>query len=350
MKILFGLVGSLLIQTAVAGSIEKSFRPWQGVSDPLIMSATFQRNFSSMPLQGSSKEPKRLWSGDYWALKYGNINYRWNAQYPSGYGYHSPTKEEAMKMTQEQLAVLAPSEKFDLFNGNYDYPLRKEVLGRTSSSFPTWWGICHGWSPATMNHDEPNPVTVTNPDGIQIPFGSSDVKALLSYFYAYKYEASSTHQMGYRCNDKSDYCKHDLNAGAFHIVLTNRVGIDGGTFIADMERKKEVWNHPVSSYRTVITEDNKEPSRDSAWGTWKRVRVQTNVNFVLGLERNTWNPVLGTNMQKLTTRHYEYDLDLARDGTIIGGDWKSKDRPDFLWFVERAPQFDGMFARLGELL
>ena len=49
---------------------------------------------------------------------------------------------------------------------------------------PAWAGYCHGWAPAANRFEEPLPVTVRNADGVEIPFGSSDVKALLTYFEA----------------------------------------------------------------------------------------------------------------------------------------------------------------------
>ena len=346
------LCGILFINVASAATVEKLKRPWEGISDPLIMSSTFQRTFRNMPKSGVAKGVKRLWSSDYWALRYGNINNRWNTPRPTGYGYHSPTKEEALKMTDAQLRALAPSEKFDLFNGHYDYPLRKDVATHASPDIPLWMGICHGWAPAAVNHDEPNPITVANPDGVQVPFGSSDIKALLSYYYAYKYRAVSTHQMGRRCEDDlfGDNCKHDMNAGAFHIVLTNRVGIEGGSFIADIERKAEVWNHPITHYTTYIDEDNIEPDYNSARGTVKRVNMRTTMGYVFEIKSNNWYPVIGTRDQVVFEKRYQYYLDINSAGAVIGGDWISKDRPDFLWNVDRVPGFVGMFARLGELL
>lgn len=46
---------------------------------------------------------------------------------------------------------------------------------------------------------QPDAVTLKNADGITIPFGSSDVKALLSYFLA-EYNTVPTPYLGERCN------------------------------------------------------------------------------------------------------------------------------------------------------
>ena len=85
-----------------------------------------------------------------------------------------------------------------------------------------------------------------NPDGIRIPFGSSDIKALVSYYYANGF-ISNTHQMGRRCyedGNRSD-CEEDLNAGAFHIVLVNKIALRNEGIIIDLKRGLEVWNHPI---------------------------------------------------------------------------------------------------------
>src|SRR5690606_30831614 len=139
---------------------------------------------------------------------------------------------------------------------------------------PLWHGICNGWSPASVNHNEPTPKTLVNPDGVRVPFGSSDITAMLSHYYAFRHQVRSTHQMGKRCNFWIEPNCHDhLNAGAFHIVLTNKVGLQGSSFIADVERSRAVWNHAVNEYKTTIVNSYASPAKDSAPGTVRRVRV-----------------------------------------------------------------------------
>ncbi len=43
-------------------------------------------------------------------------------------------------------------------------------------------------------------------------------------------------------------------------------------------------------------------------------------------------------------------LDLDANDKIIGGDWESDNRPDFLWVKYRPANFSGTLWRLGELL
>lgn len=338
-----------LFSTLHSYASSELLKPWQGYSNPAIMNSAFKKTFIDLPLVGQAVGKKKYWSSFYWPLYKGNINFRWNAPNPTGFNLKSPSYVEALLMTPSELAALAPSEKYDLFVGNYNYPLRKEVQKRVSPNRLEWEGICHGWAAAALNHNEPVPVIATNPDGIAVPFGSSDLKGLLSYYYANHYDPVSTHQMGRRCNGRR-HCGDDLNAGAFHIVLSNKVGLEGGSFIADIENGREVWNQVIYNYRTKILNDNLPPIRSSANGTVRMVRVKTTMRVVFNIGRNSWLPVIGTPLQTYLDKDYEYDLDLNTEGAIIGGNWISKNRPDFLWRVDVATKFDGLFSRLNELL
>jgi hypothetical protein len=93
-------------------------------------------------------------------------------------------------------------------------------------------GLCHGWAPASLFYKQPNPVNLPNPDGVIVPFGSSDVKALLTYFVGNYEEAFSTSTyLGERCNYDLDQNPNlgsrpscaDLNAGSFFVQLVNQV-------------------------------------------------------------------------------------------------------------------------------
>ncbi len=339
----------LLLPFSVFAS-PKLFLPWQWYSDPALMSIELERNFEKIPLEAKVEGAERFWSGDYWALNRGNINYRWNSSQRIGFKLQSPTLEEARLMTREQLAALSPSEKYDIFVGNYDYPLRKEVEGIANRRAESWEGICHGWAPASMNHQEPLAKDRMSPEGINVPFGSSDIKALISYYYANGF-ISDTHQMGRRCYDEegeAEDCKEDMNAGAFHLILTNKIAFRQEGIIVDIKRGTEVWNHPLKSYRSEVLKW-KGPKRTSAPGTVKRAKVKTLVRVIYGTN-NYWEPIRATDHQQEGALKYVYFLDLDVNGNIIGGEWDSDERPDFLWVKYRPEEFTGNLARLNELL
>jgi hypothetical protein len=308
----------------------------------------FQRHFSHLPLKGQVRETKNYWSSDYWALNKGSINLRWNSQNPQGFNTRSPGFSDALRMSLSDLKSLSPAEKFDLLNGHYTYPLKASVAKRASPRRKDWEGMCHGWAAAALNHPEPVPRTITNPDGIIIPFGSSDIKALLSYYYAYVYEPVSTHQMGRRCRG-NEFCDQDMNAGAFHIVLSNLVGIRGKGFISDIEPGKEVWNHLAYRYETKVLSQER-PAMDSAPGTRVVVRVRTSFKVVFNIAKNSWEPVQGTPQQTFRDLLFDYELDLDSQEKIIGGKWLSKSRVDFVWTMAKVRTFQKPFANLPRLL
>ncbi len=339
-----------LVMFLGAGNAHALDQAWGRISDPLILSVS-QRNFAALPLEGKVADPERYWSSDFWSRKKGGINLRWNATRVIGHNLRSPSKAQAARMTLDELATLAPTEKLDLFSGNYDYPLKRWVASYAKPSAPSWEGICNGWSEASLHHPEPKPVVVTNPDGIQIPFGSSDIKALLSWYY-HRRDTTDFRMMGARCGRNpfgGDRCRNDLNAGSFHLVLTNKMGLEGGSFIADMDRGHEVWNHVIYEYSSTILNPSLRPLRGSARGTVRVARVKTVVGYVF-VATKSWEPVLGTELQKINKRTYEYYLDLDAAGNVIGGDWISAQRPDFLWTSSPATEFTGVMAKLAEIV
>ncbi len=325
---------------------------WNKVSDPLIMRSDFVYLFSYLPLSGRITDGKKYWSGDYWPLRDGNINYRWNARVKTGFDLKSPTRDELLRMPPRDISELSPSEKYDLLRGRYDYPLKAEVAKLANKDALIWEGICHGWAPATINHNEPLPKTLRNPDGVEIPFGSADIKGLLSYYYAHGFNVATTHQMGLRCfqdnASTTTQCNNDLNAGAFHIVLANMIGLQNRGFIGDMESTSQVWNHPIQSYASTVV-GYARPAVRSAYGTEVVVRLKTTVWFSTEVA-STWEATNGTLNQRFRSRDFEYDLELNTYGDIIGGEWVSKDRPDFLWLKAKPEAYAGMFSDLARLL
>ena len=356
MKVVFFLLFTMTVGQVTLAAPLSIQEAWTGVSLPSIMSEDFLYDFHLLPAGGAAKGSKKFWSGDYWAKRSGSINLRWNDPSRSGYYRYSPSKEQAMKMSLQELSRLSPSEKYDLFTGRYHYPVKDEVALNSDPRAERWEGICHGWAPATMNHNEPTPKNMVNPDGIVIPFGSSDIKALLSYYYAFEFKVANTHQMGRRCNGSgrlgrmtnSFDCGQDLNAGAFHVVLANKIGIAGEGFIADMERTTQVWNHPIHSYYTRVLRVRRRGMR-SAPGTMNVIRVATTLTYV-NETANYWQPIIGTTGQRMVTKEFVYDLDINAFGQIIGGEWISNNHPDFLWTTEKALIWVGEFDRLHELL
>ena len=317
-----------------------------GVHEKELLGLKMFMNFDLLPLKGDVKEKKRFWSGDTWKLKYGSINFRWNSPLKEGRGVISPHPRDLKNYTQEDFKRLSPSEKYDIWQGRYDYPLKNEVERFLPYVPEDWEGLCHGWAGASLNHKEPTPKTFVNPDGLVIPFGSADIKALLTYYYANVF-IREDQQLGKRCElaglFEEDFCDEDVTPVDFHTIITNKLGLRGDSIIIDIDRYREVWNHPITGYESKITHEVHNTRE-------RRVRIRTILYFIDVVEKNFWEPTNGTFSQITSSQRIEYELTLDKLGNMISGKWLSKDRPDFIWIVDKVEHFTGYLAGVERLL
>ncbi len=343
------LIGLVLSGTALA------FSEWDGLSNPDIIRSGFTHRLYDLPLEGAIFYGPRGWSGHYWPSIKGGINNRWNSRREKDqYDFVSPTRDQIFRMNANQLSTLSPSEKYDIFMGRYDFPLKQEVYSHARRDGKEWEGICHGWALVSLMYDEPTAVTLRNPDGINVPFGSADVKALLSYYYAWHVDAAPARQIGQRCNfgrwtGGQRACDDDLNAGAFHIVLTNKIALQKEGFVMDVERWDEVWNQPVIGYSSRVVGTYTRPSPSAARNAVSELKLATTVWYV-DEDEPSWYPNFGTNNQVFAKKELIYRLELDSQGQIVGGAWESEERPDFVWSRPKETSFQGILARLPLLL
>lgn len=308
--------------------------------------------FDEKITSGALKDQRLGWPANHWPNYLGGVAYRWSAANPQNFTYKFNSLEDLRQMEPHLINELSAAEKFDILSGNYDYPLVRSEFKRVSPYESQWHGICHGYAPAALHYPEPATVALTNPDGIEVTFYSSDVSGLLSLFYA-EYANSRVRFVGKRCRYNEGNVRwwgkkacEGLNAGTFHVALVSKLGIQGEGFVVDLERYSEVWNHiPVSFeayYRNLS-----EPAETSAPGTVGRVQVETIVSYGADITQK-FNPVLNTENAEYIYQTYEYYLDLDKDGNIIGGDWIGETRPDFIWTQEAAP-FKGRWSLLNKI-
>lgn len=372
MKKLVVLASLALVSTAHAAR-------WNGSNDPtnfnFIAKAKMNASLAALPLAAKLKDDRLGWSESYWPSNLGGVAYRWNSANPQPFTYKLNTLEQLKVMTQEELSTLSPAELYDIAMGDYKYSTTKKVLSLYSPKDLWWEGICHGWSLAASNYPEPDKTVVTNKDGIQVPFGSSDVKGLLAMHDAYNSKGNYV-RVGDRCAapgkvegeaypedgenvpvpSKKEASKpkcEDVNAGAFHIILGSMIGLNSEGFVADVDRFNDVWNQPVTGYESAIVGDVALTPADLKNGVDKKVRIKT--TFIYGEELEFWSheaelegilgfvskePVTGTPAQTFNQRYYDYVLELDKAGNIIGGEWISESRPDMLWMKAKDKQFN----------
>ncbi len=311
---------------------------WDGSSDPSVMDNQYEYRFSKLPLGGILD--RKPWSETYWPDFKGNINYRWNSPGHEGFGYHSPSKRDLQSMSPQQLEQLAPSEKYDIFMARYDYPLRSEVDSTSANSDAKFWqGICDGWSISAIQYAEPKPVTVTNPDGILVPFGSSDIKGLMAYFAAVHFGVS-THQVGRQCNF---WGCNSINAGALHVILSNELALKKMPFIIQRVHTHEIWNQPTYGFQSVVRGSAQPEAGDHG------VLVHTTLYYTDELDEPLWKPVTGTSSFVEGKVEMDYILDLDSSDEIIGGEYTTSDYPGFVWVPVNHLEFTGAFDGINRL-
>jgi len=366
-----------------------------GYNSPWRFLKNYTIKFEELPLEGSLQN--KPWSGDYWADFLGGTSYRWfplpknksEKRNPTRFGYKHPTLSDIKSM---DLRSLSPIEKYDLLMGDLNWSMTKQERERTgilktikgtphydpSFKVEGWWGLCHAWAPATVLYKNPAPVTLKNPQGVKIPFGASDIKALLSLHMHTVPERSEEYTfLGERCftdlksifgkwqkvwNDNSpgasendlkalkDRIKkgldgelkglkecNDMNPGAFHVALGNSIGHDKKGFVMDKDRGGETWNQGVYGYKVKVVKTRKEKIKE------KEFTIHTIENTV------TWVTEIAHSWKKvqdgigLTTTKYIYDLYLDEHNKVAGGKWLTQalmDRPDIIWMRRPRPPFE----------
>lgn len=330
--------------------------------------------FADLPLKAELQDHRFGWSESFWPSRRGGIAYRWNHPDPQPFKYTLHTKEEIKAMSETELSQLSPAELYDIAMGDYNYTLTKKVLSTYKPTDLWWEGICHGWAQAASNYAEPQKTVVTNNDGIKVPFGSSDVKALLAMHDSYNAKGIYV-RVGARCKvngkvkgeeseadgnigvpSKRDSEKAecaDVNAGAFHIVLASMIGINSHGFVADVDRYNDVWNQPVTSYESTIVGDVTPTPKELKKGIDRKIHIKTKMVYAEELqfykpeaaangELNfvSKEPVTGTPAQAFLHKDYEYIIELDNSGKIIGGEWISETRPDMIWGMAKDPAFN----------
>ena len=368
---------------------------WPKYQDPMIfnfMDEKFDTNFNLLRPEAYSNEKSghTPWSSSYWPDEEGGIAVRYQTRGDGKIGKNKTafraqhySLSELKAMAASQIALLSPAEKLDIINGDYTYAFTNHVLDGSEKA-KSWEGICHGWGPAAADYPEPQNTSITTKDGIVVPVGSGDMKALMAYYYAWKASSGNEsdripeddhytndniwfdsnnvfHQrdpnaipfiyrgLGLRCGAEEgvDSCGHNgMNPAAFHIALANIVGKYQRSYVVNVVGNNQIWNQPVYGYNSIVKEskqlklNSNERAPYNADGSLsdtpavKRLLVETEFYYVDEPEardlKSMYSP-LGTpdkSSKTLSSKHLAYYLDLDANDNIIGGAWST---PFFLW-------------------
>lgn len=273
-------------------------------------------NVYEMEKKGLNKADTKVqpWGGSYWPLYQGQLgntyqdkdyntfifsirrNLDWKKNVKDYKKRALEVHPKIYDLSEEELAKLAPSEKYDLLLGDTSFDLTNRVwnfaekwgnekkwgflsainlpdgyrIPNSNKMMALWEGICHGWAVAAGHSERAEKtVTVTLPNGKKMPFYPNDIKALVSLMWANSTIQSNVIFEGNRCNKKNpDKDKNgryidvekdrddekllprcaDVHPGIFHVSMVNILGVEGRSFVVDKTAEAAIANQPVSGY------------------------------------------------------------------------------------------------------
>jgi Transglutaminase elicitor len=362
---------------------------WNGENDPDNLATHLNYRLKDLPLIGKVEKPvwnKRyavkdtdvpMWSDTYWPTVEGSANARFlGANTPSPLekydaAFHAaegcakqPTARcgsGAMEKWDEYLECAGPAaawhtENFQdsrqMYDGeDSDGDGKVDECGDDFDGLEGWWGLCHAWSPASLL--EPEPQKTITYRGVE--FTPGDIKALLQVVY----DDNDAMMLGGRCNAKrfkrdrygrvDDLDCRDTNAGAWHVIMTNFIGIGDAPLVMDRTANVEVWNQPIYSYEITlqdkITERRGNECVGASGSSYKlndKAKALYEVKMTVGylVEGEAQAEPMGLDGY-IDEQTYHYVVEVDGRGKVIGGEWCKKSathHPDFLWAPQSVSQ------------
>ena len=349
---------------------------WNWTNNPDRFQVDFNYNFFELPESGAAAVTP--WPDTYWPTYKDSTNQRWQGQqelsplekYDAAFNGWSAT-EEFMELRPfeagncdaewdtEYYEQLGPAAKYAS-----DYKGNKKARDGVDSDgdgevdecddndgVESWWGLCHAWVPAAMLEKEPQRSVTHN----GVTFDVGDIKALLIT----QYDRTSAYMLGGRCNEKeverdehgrikASHCR-DTNAGAFHVVAANMLGVYNRSFAEDRTYDYEVWNQPLRDFEVLSKQEVSAQEAMAALGqadaesssyneeATRFAKVRTKVRYITEPHQSSTEPLVPAvenNDSYTGSDTYEYILELNDEGEILGGEWlgySQASHPDFLW-------------------
>lgn len=343
----FELVLLVIIIFVVIASKAFAFEEWHSSDDPFkLVQSTLLTNILEAEQRGLNQGQVQTqpWSDHYWPTLNGGIAWRYQSH-------------------NGNVNTLSPAEKYSLLIGDHTNLLSKTLISRSKEQgIENWMGICDGWAAASLMLPKPQrPVQLIAADGVTpITFYPADIQALASHAWSFD-NYYKKRFIGNRCQEVKlardqnhriikQECR-DSNPGTFHLALLNQVGIKKKSFIMDISKDHEVWNHPVVSYRvkffnpeTLIESSSLRSSvlarnkvSSDIFSRHRSSKAAYIVGVSVSVEFSTINTPIassGPTQNQTKTMNFIYDLELDSNYNIVGGEWQDGTIPDFLWLPE----------------
>ncbi len=137
----------------------------------------------------------------------------------------------------------------------------------------------------------------------------------------------SPHQM--RGDEDAEACD-DVNAGAFFVAVTNKIGKYGRPIFGDVQPDIGNWNHPFVGYAMNVSQETYPTNGNSAPAAHHLRKVDFDLVY-----RDWSAPGTANQSSQFLVKNYEFYLELDANETVIGGDWISLDRPDYVADVRK---------------
>jgi len=238
---------------------------WDAANNPASVDTTFVYEVDKLPTTGATKAAPI--PADYWATYQDSINVRWDGpeslspaeKYEKAFNKPGLAKRVSelygIRKQTSRKECTQTSECDELKDGSACSIARGETKGRC---IPTWWGICHGWSPYALSEPAATKPVVRG----DVTFYPGDLEGLMSLAYG---ERLPTKFLSTRCNTKDSAtdtsgrvlageCR-DMNPGSFHVVASNMLGLRQQGFVYDRTWDSEVWNQPVRGFTITNLKD-----------------------------------------------------------------------------------------------
>ena len=180
------LIAIALFASACGGAIDNTATQddevWSAAGNPALFSTGLEYKLDALPAQGQAKVIP--WTGSYWPTANDNINYRWDGassdsaakKYEKAFGGHNVEDAVSKNHGIDSVTWAKTCTSNSVCDSSQGEICAKRTGQTSGRCIPTWWGICHGWTPASILFPEPKHAVVKN----GVTFKVNDLKALAS--------------------------------------------------------------------------------------------------------------------------------------------------------------------------